>query len=53
MNDLAKGFDGTLGKAIDTSKILAGTSKWKQDYMLWGDFKAGFIKKVDAWNDGA
>lgn len=50
MQQLGEGFDGTLEKAIESSKLLSG--KWKpvQEFMLAGDFKTGLAKKVDATN---
>lgn len=47
MKELGNGFDGTLSKALETSKLASGKPKWLQDYMLAGDFKIGSIKKVD------
>lgn len=52
MKELGSGFDGTLSKAIETSKLASGKSKWLQDYMLAGDFKIGSIKKVDGTSLG-
>lgn len=37
MKDLGNGFDGTLSKALETSKLASGKPKWLQDYMLAGD----------------
>lgn len=37
MVDLAKNFDGTLSKALESSKLASGKPKWLQDYMLAGD----------------
>lgn len=37
MKELGNGFDGTLSKAIETSKLVSGKSKLVQDYMLAGD----------------
>ena len=37
MRELGNGLDGTLKKAIETSKIASGKPKWLQDYMLAGD----------------
>lgn len=50
MQQLGEGFDGTLEKAIESSKLLSG--KWKpvQEFILAGDFKTGLAKKVDATN---
>jgi len=45
VKELGSGFDGTLSKAIETSKLASGKSKWLQDYMLAGDFKIGPIKR--------
>lgn len=50
MKELGNGFDGTLSKAIESSKLASGKPKWLQDYMLAGDFKIGTIKKVDEKN---
>lgn len=47
MKELGNDFDGTLSKALETSKLASGKPKWLQDYMLAGDFKIGSIKKVD------
>lgn len=52
VKELGSGFDGTLSKAIETSKLASGKSKWLQDYMLAGDFKIGPIKKVDGTSLG-
>lgn len=45
MKELGNGFDGTLSKAIESSKLASGKPKWLQDYMLAGDFKIGTIKR--------
>ena len=50
MKELGNGFDGTLSKALESSKLASGKPKWLQDYMLAGDFKIGSIKKVDKTN---
>lgn len=44
MKELGNGFNGTLSKAIESSKLASGKPKWLQDYMLAGDFKIGTIK---------
>ena len=31
MKDLGNGFDGTLSKALETSKLASGKPKWLQD----------------------
>lgn len=36
MKELGNGFDGTLSKALETSKLASGKPKWLQDYMLAG-----------------
>lgn len=46
MKELGNGFDGTLSKALESSKLASGKPKWLQDYMLAGDFKIGSIKKI-------
>lgn len=56
MKELGQGFDGTLSKAIETSKLVSGKNKFVQNYMLWGNFESGLIKKTDLKNipkDGA
>ena len=34
MKELGNGFDGTLSKAIESSKLASGKPKWLQDYMI-------------------
>ena len=46
MKELATGFNGDFGKALETSKLVAGKGKWTQKYMLWGDFASGLIEKT-------
>lgn len=50
MQALGNGFDGTLKKAIETSKLASGKPKLLQDYMLAGDFETGISKKADLKN---
>ena len=34
MKELGNGFDGTLSKALESSKLASGKPKWLQDYIL-------------------
>ena len=34
MKDLGNGFDGTISKALETSKLASGKPKWLQDYRV-------------------
>jgi hypothetical protein len=47
MNELGKGFDGTVEKAISSTEKLKNLPKILQKYMMWGDYKSGLITKID------
>lgn len=48
MNELGKGFDGTVEKAITSTEKLKNLPEILQKYMMWGDYKSGLItKKID------
>lgn len=47
MNELGKGFDGTIEKAISSTEKLKGLPEIIQKYMTWGDYKSGLITKID------
>lgn len=47
MNELGKGFDGTVEKAINSTEKLKNLPKILQKYMMWGDYKSGLITKID------
>lgn len=52
MIELGKGFDGTIEKAISSTEKLKGLPEIVQKYMMWGDYKSGFVKKIDGSNFG-
>lgn len=52
MNELGKGFDGTIEKAIASTEKLKGLPEIVQKFMMFGDYKSGLIKKVDGSNFG-
>ena len=52
MIELSKGFDGTIEKAISSTEKLKGLPEIVQKYMMWGDYKSGFVKKIDGSNFG-
>lgn len=47
MNELGKGFDGTVEKAITSTEKLKNLPEILQKYMMWGDYKSGLITKID------
>lgn len=47
MNELGKGFDGTVEKAISSTERLKNLPEILQKYMMWGDYKSGLITKID------
>ena len=47
MNELGKGFDGTIEKAIASTEKLKDLPKIVQKYMMLGDYKSGLITKID------
>lgn len=52
MNELGKGFDGTIEKAISSTEKLKGLPGIVQKYMMWGDYKSGLVSKIDGSNFG-
>ena len=52
MIELGKGFDGTIEKAISSTEKLKGLPEIVQKYMMLGDYKSGFVKKIDGSNFG-
>ena len=52
MNELGKGFDGTIEKAISSTEKLKGLPGIVQKYMMWGDYKSGLVLKIDGSNFG-
>lgn len=47
MNELGKGFDGTIEKAIASTEKLKGLPEIVQKFMMLGDYKSGLITKID------
>lgn len=47
MNELGKGFDGTIEKAIASTEKLKGLPEIVQKFMMLGDYKSGLITKND------
>lgn len=47
MNELGKGFDGTIEKAIASTEKFKGLPEIVQKYMMWGDYKSGLVTKID------
>lgn len=52
MNELGKGFDGTIEKAISSTEKLKGLPGIVQKYMMWGDYNSGLVSKIDGSNFG-
>ena len=52
MNELGKGFDGTIEKAISSTEKLKGLPEIVQKYMMLGDYKSGLVSKIDGSNFG-
>ena len=47
MNELGKGFDGTVEKAVSSTEKLKGIPEIVQKFMMLGDYKSGLITKID------
>lgn len=47
MNELGKGFDGTVEKAINSTEKLKNLPEILQKYMMLGNYKSGLITKID------